>query len=144
MTRKRLSPRGEIDARSEPPVRALTRKQVATYLASLPAATLSIQWGNDHVYKVGGKMFAVIGPEEGASNVLSFKADEMSFEILTKKRGIVPAPYLARAKWVAFDEFDRLPAKQLKAYLERAHTIVAAGLTRKARKELGLSVESGN
>ena len=29
---------------------------------SLPAATLTVQWGGSRVYKVGGKMFAVAGP----------------------------------------------------------------------------------
>ena len=117
----------------------MTFKDLHAYLAKLPKATLSVQWGNDHVYKVGGKMFAVLGgPPNGKERTLSFKAAEESFEILTRLEGIIPAPYLARAKWVHLDKPQRLPAKELKAYLARAHAIVTGGLPKKTQKEMGL------
>jgi predicted DNA-binding protein (MmcQ/YjbR family) len=108
------------------------------FLLALPAATLSIQWGNDRVFKVGGKMFAVTGPHDGGAKSLSFKTSDESFRILTELPGIKPAPYLARARWVQLDKPERLPAKELKAYLTRAHALVAAGLTKKLKAELGL------
>jgi len=116
----------------------MTYAEVTKHLLSLPGSTLSIQWGDDHIFKVGGKMFAGMGPKERKPHGISFKADETSFHILTKKRGITPAKYLARAHWVSLDTLERLPDTQLKAYLERAHATVAAGLTRKARAALGL------
>jgi predicted DNA-binding protein (MmcQ/YjbR family) len=109
------------------------------HLLSLPGATLSIQWGDDHVFKVGGKMFAATPAPTTKPHSLSFKTDEVSFHVLTKMRGIIPAPYLARAQWVQLDRLDRLPDKQLKAYTARAHAIVARGLTRKARSALGIT-----
>jgi predicted DNA-binding protein (MmcQ/YjbR family) len=109
------------------------------HLLSLPGATLSIQWGDDHVFKVGGKMFAAMAAPTTKPHSISFKADEMSFHVLTKMRGIVPAPYLARAQWVHLDRLDRLPNKQLKGYTARAHAIVARGLTKKARAALGIA-----
>lgn len=113
---------------------------VEKFLLSLPHATLSIQWGNDRVFKIAGKMFAVIGVRDDKSfGGMSFKASEESFRILTELPGIIPAPYLARAHWVALDKPARLPPKELRAYLTRAHAIVAAGLTKKKQKELGLS-----
>jgi predicted DNA-binding protein (MmcQ/YjbR family) len=113
---------------------------VEKFLLSLPHATLSVQWGNDRVFKVAGKMFAVIGYHNDKSfGGMSFKASEESFRILTELPGIIPAPYLARAHWVALDKPTRLPAKELKAYLTRAHAIVASGLTKKKQKELGLA-----
>lgn len=108
------------------------------HLAALPGATLSIQWGDDHVWKVGGKMFAVLRAPEAKQQSLSFKAGDDSFAILTALPGIVPAPYLARAKWVQLDRPSRLKPAELKAYLARAHALVAAGLTKKARAALGL------
>jgi predicted DNA-binding protein (MmcQ/YjbR family) len=116
----------------------MTFKDLHLFLAKLPKATLSVQWGNDHVYKVGGKMFAVLGPPDGKGRTLSFKATDGSFEILTRLDGIIPAPYLARAKWVYLDKPQRLPAKELKAYLTRAHAIVASTLPKKTQKEMGL------
>jgi len=44
----------------------MTFKDLHSFVAKLPKATLSVQWGNDYVYKVGGKMFAVLGgPPDG-------------------------------------------------------------------------------
>jgi len=114
--------------------------EVEKFLLSLPHATLNVQWGNDRVFKIAGKMFAVIGMHEDKSAAgMSFKASEESFRILTELPGIIPAPYLARAHWVALDKPTRLPAKELRAYLTRAHAIVASGLTKKKQKELGLA-----
>ncbi len=113
---------------------------IEKFLLKLPGATLSIQWGNDRVFKVGGKMFAVIGFHNDKSfGGMSFKASSESFRILTELPGIKPAPYLARAEWVYLDKPTSLPAKELKAYLTRAHAIVASGLPKKTQKQLGIA-----
>ncbi len=110
------------------------------YCLSLPAATLSVQWGDDHVYKVGGKMFAVAGPiGSGGAGGYTFKASDMAFELLVEQGLARPAPYLARAKWVQLLARDSLPERDLKAYLDQAHALVSSKLTRVARKELGLA-----
>jgi predicted DNA-binding protein (MmcQ/YjbR family) len=109
----------------------VTPKAIEKFLLTLPGATLSIQWGDDHVFKVGGKMFAVMGPPDKKMSGLSFKAGDSSFAILTKQKGIIPAPYLARALWVQLERSDVLTDKELKAYLARAHAIVAAGLSKR-------------
>jgi predicted DNA-binding protein (MmcQ/YjbR family) len=116
----------------------MTYDQITKHLLALPGAELSIKWGSDHIFVVGGKMFAGMGPKSEKPHGISFKADDLGFEVLTKKRGITPARYLARAKWVNLDRLDRLPDKQLAAYLTRAHAIVAAGLSKKTQKALGL------
>lgn len=104
---------------------------------ALPGATLSIQWGDDHVFKVGGKMFAVRGnavPKGG----ISFKVSDVAFEVLTETGRAIPAPYLARAKWVRFDELADLDADEVADWLKTGHGLVATKLTRKLRAELGL------
>jgi predicted DNA-binding protein (MmcQ/YjbR family) len=116
----------------------MTNKDLRAFIAALPGAALSIQWGSDHVYKIGGKMFAVMDPPDGKSRSLSFKASDESFEILTRLDGVIPAPYLARAKWVQLDKPQRLPAKELRAYLTRAHALVASSLPKKKQREMGL------
>ena len=113
--------------------------EVEKFCLSLPSATLSIQWDDDHVYKVGGKMFAILGPPEDKPHGLSFKAGEASFHILTQSPLIVPAPYLARAQWVRLERLGALSAKELKAYLTRAHALVALGLPKKQRTALGIA-----
>ena len=112
--------------------------EIEKFCLSLRAATLSVQWGGERVYKVGGKMFAMLGPHEDKPHHLFFKAGETSFHILTHLRHIIPAPYLARAHWVYLERLDALGSKELKAYLERAHALVAASLSRKRRMALGI------
>lgn len=117
---------------------------IEKFLLSSPHATVTVQWGNDRVFKLAGKMFAVIGVDEAKAPAgLSFKTSDESFRILTELPGIIPAPYLARAQWVKLDKPTRLPAKELRAYLTRAHNIVASGLPKKKQKELGLSGSRG-
>ena len=100
----------------------------------LPAVTMDIQWGDDRVYKVGGKMFAVASPSGGCS----LKATDIAFEALTESGRARPAPYLARAKWVYFDDLAALDEAEVRDWLATAHGLVAAKLTRKQWSELGL------
>jgi predicted DNA-binding protein (MmcQ/YjbR family) len=105
------------------------------FCRSLPAATMDVQWGSDRVYKVGGRMFAVLGPDGSCS----FKANDIAFEMLTTEGPGKPAPYMARAKWVWLERPDVLPEAEMRSYLTEAHALIAARLTRKQRAELGLA-----
>jgi len=106
---------------------------------SLPAVTLVVQWGESRVYKVGGKIFAVLSPASERPQTLSFKVSDESFHILTHQKNIIPAPYLAKSKWVYLERLDALTVRETKAYLTRAHALIAAGLSRRKRTELGLA-----
>jgi len=99
---------------------------------SFPGATEQIQWGNDLLFKVGGKMFAIT-PLEPASVFLSFKTSPETFVELTERVDIIPAPYLARAQWVALQTKDALPAEELARLLRESYDMVFAKLPRKVR-----------
>jgi predicted DNA-binding protein (MmcQ/YjbR family) len=103
--------------------------------AALPGAHMDVQWGDDHVWKVGGKMFAVRG---GSSPSFSFKATDIAFEALTSTGPGVPAPYLARAKWVWFADLATQDEAEVAHWLKTAHGLIAGKLTKKLQKELGL------
>ena len=102
---------------------------------SFPGATEQIQWGNDLVFKVGGKMFAVT-PLEPAPVLLSFKASPENFVELTERSDIIPAPYLARGQWVALQTRDALPAEELARLLRESYDLVLAKLPKKTRDAL--------
>ncbi len=102
---------------------------------SFPGATEQIQWGNDLVFKVGGKMFAVT-PLEPAPVLLSFKASPENFVELTERSDIIPAPYLARAQWVALQTRDALPAEELTRLLRESYDLVLTKLPKKTRDAL--------
>lgn len=116
----------------------MTPKQIDTFCASLPAATRTVQWEGVIVFKVGGKMFCLIAPKGHSVGRICFKSAPEHYEALSRSPGFRPAPYLARAKWVAVDDPKALTIVQMKAYIERAHTVIAAGLSKKKQKALGL------
>lgn len=114
-------------------------KAVQKFCASLPGATGDIKWGADYVYSVGEKMFAVACNDQQGNPVVSFKVEDERFLELTDRAGFVPAPYLARAKWVQVQDLRQVGDAELKALLARSHALVAAKLTRKLRAALGLA-----
>lgn len=118
----------------------MTYEQYNAFCGSLPATTYVMQWGGSHVWKVGGKVFAVGGWDEGAEAHITFKVSDLAFEILKDQRGLRPAPYLASRglKWIQHYEKPGLKDKELKQYLKEAHRIVAQGLSKKKQKALGL------
>jgi predicted DNA-binding protein (MmcQ/YjbR family) len=99
---------------------------------SLPGTTEQVQWGNDLLFKVGGKMFAITALEPSAV-WLCFKASPESFAELTERPSIIPAPYLARAKWVALETKDAVPADELTRLLRDSYDMVFAKLSNKLR-----------
>jgi predicted DNA-binding protein (MmcQ/YjbR family) len=105
------------------------------FCRSLPAATMSLQWGDHHVYKVGGKMFAVLT----ARGTASFKANDVAFEMLVEMEQARPSPYMARAQWLYVDDIKQFPPAELRQYIAASHALVAKKLTKKARRELGLA-----
>jgi predicted DNA-binding protein (MmcQ/YjbR family) len=77
-------------------------------------------------------MFAVT-PLEPAPVCLSFKASPENFAELTERPNIIPAPYLARAQWVALQTWDALPADELARLLRDSYEMVFAKLPKKTR-----------
>ncbi|MBL8343873.1 MAG: MmcQ/YjbR family DNA-binding protein [Rubrivivax sp.] len=106
--------------------------------ATLPAATQDVKWGADLVFSVGGKMFCVFLLDEGVAATCSFKVDDDRFLELTGLPGVIPAPYLARAKWVQVKAGHALTATDLDALVRRSHALVAGSLTKKLQRELGV------
>jgi predicted DNA-binding protein (MmcQ/YjbR family) len=102
---------------------------------SFPNATEQIQWGSDLLFKVGGKIFAVT-PLEPARVCLSFKASPETFAELTERPNIIPAPYLARAQWVALETRDALAPNELSQLLRESYDLVFAKLPKKLRDGL--------
>jgi predicted DNA-binding protein (MmcQ/YjbR family) len=102
---------------------------------SFPGATEQIQWGYDLVFKVAGKMFAVT-PLEPAPVCLSFKASPENFAELTERPSIIPAPYMARAQWVALQTRDALGREELARLLRESYEMAAAKLPKKIRETL--------
>lgn len=118
----------------------MTYDEYNAYCQSLPATTYVVQWGGSHVWKVGGKVFAIGGWADSAP-AYTFKVTPISYEILREHDGLRPAPYLAPRgmKWIQHYAEPGLSDEELKDYLRQSHHIVSLGLTKKLQKELGLN-----
>jgi predicted DNA-binding protein (MmcQ/YjbR family) len=112
-------------------------ESVRSYCLSFPHATEKVQWGNDLVFKVGGKMFAVTVLEGVSKYCLSFKTTPEKFLELTEEDGIDPAPYSARYHWVALERFNLISEKELKKLLRESYDLVFEKLPKKLKAQLG-------
>ncbi len=114
----------------------MTREGIGKVCLALSGATLDHPFGDHHdAYRVGGKMFVMVGEQGG----VSFKVSDIAYEVLTEDGRARPAPYLARAKWVNLPDPGAWPEAELAEHFAIAHGIVAAKLTRKQRAALGLA-----
>ncbi|CCV05206.1 conserved hypothetical protein [Mesorhizobium metallidurans STM 2683] len=114
------------------------------FCASLPATTHVVQWGGAHVWKVGAKVFAIAGWDEGKQPgkqpFVTFKCSDIAYDILKEQPGLRPAPYLASRgmKWIQRQTSQSMDDDALKDYLRDSHRLVVLKLTKQARRELGL------
>ncbi len=119
----------------------MNRAEFDTYCRSLKATTNVEQWGGATVWKIGGKIFAICSHwGEGPADRISFKCSDMTYAILCEQNGIVPAPYLARAKWVQINDPDAMSDDDIRTYIKAAYRIITGKLTRRKRAELGVEL----
>jgi predicted DNA-binding protein (MmcQ/YjbR family) len=106
------------------------------FCRALPAVTEDIKWDNDLCFSVGGKMFCVAWLQQPTK--ISFKVPDEDFEEMAAREGIIPAPYMARAKWVQVQQTGKLSRKDWQFYLKQSYELVKAKLTKKQRADLGI------
>jgi len=117
----------------------MTRDEFNTFCAALTATSHVVQWGNADVWKVGPKVFAIGGWAEGR-DAFTFKVTPLAFEVLGEAPGIRPAPYLASRgmKWLQHYDEPGLPDSELRDHIRLSYQLVAAGISKKKRAELGI------
>ncbi len=113
------------------------------YLLRLPDVVETMQWGANLVFwvgdkAIGGKMFAVLNLDDDDMAVLSFAAGPERFAELLETEGVLPAPYLARAHWVAIQHWGVLPSRELEEHLKFAQSLIYGKLSKKTREVLAM------
>jgi predicted DNA-binding protein (MmcQ/YjbR family) len=113
------------------------------FLLGLPFVRETLQWGNNLVFwvgdkAIGGKMFAVIDLDGDGRAVMSFAAGPEGAAELLEIDGIFPAPYLARAHWVALERWNVLRRSELEVRLRSAREIIEAKLPKRTRDALAM------
>ena len=112
---------------------------IRDYCLSLPHATEDIQWGNDLLFRISGKIFTGINLDPPHS--LSFKCTPEKFDELIEFDGIIPAPYTARNKWVMLERLDALNDAEIKRLIKISYEMIFSKLTKKAQAELGAATK---
>lgn len=109
---------------------------VRAVTAKLPGVTEDIKWEHDLCFCIRGKLFFVM-PVEGKESA-SFKVPDEAFEELCTREGIIPAPYMARNKWIHVNSPKVFSKKEWEYYIRQSYQLVAVKLPVKVKKELGV------
>jgi len=115
----------------------MTLDELERYLRSKPGATEGTPFGPEHlVYKVMGKIFAVVGWDEEPVT-MSLKCDPEGVEVLRKVfRAVTPAPYFDKRYWNLVVLDGSIPEPELLAMVDDSYDLVVEGLTRAQREQL--------
>ncbi len=121
----------------------MTLDEFNQFCASFPVTSHVVQWGNSDVWKVADKVFAVAMRMKDGTSGYTFKTSELNFDFLSNSDGYIPAPYFASRgmKWIQQISDDENLDEDLTYYLSESYRLVALGLSKKKRKELGINVE---
>jgi len=121
-------------------MRLFEPQRFESFTISLPGVSLVDQW-ESRVAKVGGKVFTLLRLTSPDLHSIVFKCPQESFVVLTGIEGVKQAPHFAKRQWVCVPNEADLGDAELEAYLRRSYLLVAAGLTKKLRGELGIPPE---
>lgn len=97
--------------------------------------TEDIKWSDHLCFNIGGKMFLVTAPDNVPVSA-SFKTSDEDFETLPSRAGFIPAPYMARNKWIFVDDIKRFSKKEWEKYLKLSYNIIVSRLPQRVQKEI--------
>lgn len=87
----------------------MNAERLRTFVLTLPHVVETAQWGGIVFWvgdkAIGGKMFAMMNPDGGGPPSSLAVGAERYGELL-EQDGVSPAPYLARAFWIAVERWD--------------------------------------
>ncbi len=101
------------------------------YCLSLPGVKEDIKWEHDLCFKVAAKMFCITSLE--APHTISFKVTDEKYDELSISPDIIPAPYMARHKWVQVQSWSRLSHAEWESYVKQSYELVKAKLPKKVQ-----------
>lgn len=108
---------------------------IQAFCRELKGTTEDIKWEHNLVFSVAEKMYALIGLDSQPPR-LCFRTTPDLFEVLTQREGIIPAPYLARYKWVTAQSLDILSTQETRTFIEASYNMTVAKLPKRVRLEL--------
>ena len=99
-----------------------------------PGTTEEVQWVDHLLFKVAGKMFCITDLNDAGST--GFKVPDEEFEELSASGTFIPAPHMARAKWVKVVKPAALKTAEWKERIATSYQLVRAKLPKKVQATL--------
>jgi predicted DNA-binding protein (MmcQ/YjbR family) len=96
---------------------------IREYCLDFPGAKENLQWGDELCFKVGGKIFVMLGLDNPR---LCFKCTPEDFAQLIEREDVRTAPYVGRFKWVMLDRLDAVGWDELQELIRTSYEMVAA------------------
>ena len=120
----------------------LSLDDLCTHLGGKPSAYADRPFGPGVVvYKVGGKMFAIVGEQ---NRHLTLKCDPVLSEIVRGQyAAITPGYHTDKRHWITIRQDEALPDAEVRRLMDHAYDQVRAKLTRKVRAELDAAERDG-
>jgi predicted DNA-binding protein (MmcQ/YjbR family) len=109
---------------------------IREFCLTFPGSTEQVQWEESLLFKVGGKIFVIYNMGSLTPNRISLKCSPESFEELIENEFVIPAPYLARNKWITLQDGCRLKPAEIKELITNSYSLVFSKLTKKLQNEI--------
>lgn len=113
-------------------------QHIYEHLARRPGAEEGFPFGEQAlVFKVGGKMFAILAPDELPPRV-TLKCDpEEALRLRETYEGVQPGYHMNKRHWNTVLLDDSVPLPDLRVMIENSYDLVVANLPRSVREALG-------
>ncbi len=109
--------------------------QLIAFCESLPGSIAIIKIENHLTYNIGGKSFIWFGQEE-LPITCSFKCSDEDFVLLSEREGFMPAPYMARNKWIMCKDIAFLNKEDLNLYVRKSYDLIMGKLPKTVQKAI--------
>ncbi len=108
------------------------------YCLAKPGATEEMPFGPDNiVFKVGGKMFALLPLDEIPPSV-NLKCDpDRALELRDRFEEVQPGYHMNKRHWNTVQISGAIPESELRAMIDHSYELVVASLPKAARERLG-------
>ena len=108
---------------------------IREYCLSFAEATEGLQWGDHLLFRMRGKIFALVALNVAAEERITLKTTAEKIAELLEIEGIERAAYVGRYNWISLQRLDVVPWAELKELIRESYELVAAKAPKKAKKK---------
>lgn len=116
----------------------MNNKALEKYLSSFAGAESGYPFGDDAlVFKVAGKMFALIAPKEKPPRLTLKTAPADGVVLVNMHDCIVPGYHMNKRHWITITLNGELPDAIIRDLAKKSYALVVAGLRRVDKVKIG-------